>query len=245
MTTLQIPPQMLASMERFESEKLRAAAPAEPTYTAAEVEVMIGLRLREMEARLISMVECKLRDTPSINRVAALCEHAIAGLQQQIKDLRDQMTPELPDLSAMFPQPERITKMKMQIFHNTGRGAVARKLKLYVWTCKSSEIDKYLRGTCGDFYMNMSNPHHRDYRRFTGDSLDYLNPGEGKLVGALSLAKFDKRKFFDQAAIVMPDNHLYIWLYGTKLDCGMMRSSPDDWQPKAAKGIWQYPDCYG
>lgn len=245
MTTPHIPPQMLASMQRFEQEKHQAAAPVEPTYTATEVEAIFDIRMREVEARIISNVESKLSDAPSIKMVTSAFQHEMAGLRQQIKDLRDQLTPELPDLCSMFPQPERITKMKVQIFHNCGRGAVARKLKFYVWTCAKSQIDKYVQGTCGDFYMNMFNPNHRDYRRFTGDSLDYLNPSEGKLVGALSLSRFDKRKFFDQAAILMPDNHLCVWLYGTKLDCGVMRSSPDDWQPKAAKGIWLYPDSNG
>ena len=115
MTTPHIPPQMLASMQRFEQEKLQVAAPVEPTYTASEVEAIFDIRMREVEARIISKVESKLSDAPSIKMVTAAFQHEMAGLRQQIKDLRDQLTPELPDLCSMFPQPERITKMKVQI----------------------------------------------------------------------------------------------------------------------------------
>ena len=137
--------------------------------------------------------------------------------------------------------------MKAQIFHNTGKGKVATKLKFYVWTCPFDQCVKHLEGTCGDFYMNMADPKHRSYRRYIGEALDYLHPGDAKLVGALSLGKsqFDRGKCFHQAAIIMPDNHLYVDLHEKRLDFGMMRSAADDWEPNAAKGIWQYPDIYG
>ena len=43
----------------------------------------------------------------------------------------------------------------------------------------------------------------------------------------------------------MPDNHMYLDLYGVRIDCGMMRSGGSDWADDAALGLWQYPDCYG
>jgi len=204
-----------------------------------------------IEARLLREME-----------IREICGRMIHDLRLQFLDAISQRDMKIDDLTRevailkgtaprdprpVLPLVSEITKIKVQIFHNTGKGKIAWKLKLYVWTCPPDKCSKHLEGTCGDFYMHMADPHHRSHRRYNGDKLDYLNADDAKLVGALCISKsqFDQGKHFDQAAIVMPDNHLYLDLYGQRVDCGMMRSGGSDWANDAALGLWQYPDCYG
>jgi hypothetical protein len=206
---------------------------------ATEARLLREMEMREICGRMIHSLRQQFFDALSQR------DMLIDDLMHEVAILKG-TTPR--DSQPVLPPVSEITKIKVQIFHNTGKGKIAWKLKLYVWTCPPDKCSKYLEGTCGDFYMHMADPNHRSHRRYNGDKLDYLNANDVKLMGALCISRssqYDQGKHFDQAAIVMPDNHLYLDLYGKRVDLGMMRSGGSDWADDAALGLWQYPDCYG
>lgn len=151
------------------------------------------------------------------------------------------------DPRRMFPPVSEITKLKVQWFVNSNRAVCKNKLKVYVWTCPAHLHGRYIQGTCGSFYMNMADPKHKNFKRHMKGKLDYLDVPDAKLVGAMCISKtnkFDQGKHYDQAAILMPDDRLYLDLYGVRIDCGAMRSAPADREANASIGWWQYPDTY-
>jgi hypothetical protein len=82
-------------------------------------------------------------------------------------------------------------------------------------------------------------------RKRIGMNLDYLNVDDAKFVGALTPSKYSKKRFWDQAGIVMFDNHLYLQIRDDRIDCGMPRTSADDFEPTASILNWYYPDTIG
>lgn len=197
-----------------------------------KLDTLIGFLDQAIEHKIVKMQVA----TPS-NEMARL-KHEVGGLHREIAQLREELQSAPIDQRAMFPQASEIIKIKAQIFHNTGKGRTARVIKFYVWTCPATQHDKYLTGTCGEFKMNLADPKHRSFRRYNGTSLDYLDANDAKLLGSLSMSRYAKRKFPEQAAIIMPDNHLYLELYGVRIDCGAMHYPQADWKPGANQGVW-------
>jgi hypothetical protein len=75
--------------------------------------------------------------------------------------------------------------------------------------------------------------------------LDYLHADDAKFIGCLTASKYSSRQSADQAAVILPSNHLFLHIRGDTLDCGMPRSAADDAEPTAAVFNWYWPDVLG
>jgi len=118
-------------------------------------------------------------------------------------------------------------------------------LKLNAWTCAAGDTKKYRNGTCGDFYMAMIPPETRVSRKQLGTALDYLNASDAKFIGCLGGTRFSKRKVTSQAAIIMPDNRLYLQRGDERVGCGLPQTARDDFAVGAHVLRWHYPDIIG
>jgi hypothetical protein len=212
-------------------------APSEKTYSIREVELLI----EESEKRLSNTFQQMLAQRRPDHDPTLLA--MVMEMKRKIELLDAQVNSDMVP-SQRIPDPDSITKLRAQIFHNTGRGVPTRQLKLVVWTCDMAKVSRYKEGTCGNFYVPVYAPG-RMARKRLGDALDYLNANHAKLVGCLLDKKYGSKKFADQAVIIMPDDHLYLQLGSERIDCGGMQPAGDDWAPDAPKGTWWWPDNRG
>ena len=234
-----LPPVMRA---RFDAAQQIDTSLPNDTYTKAEVDRLIrqavfdaahaftqqdGIRaafamaVREHTAHLERRFAEKLEDNDEQwqHQVLIILNDQVLDLQGIAKQR-----------AIVIPPLETITKIKIQFFNNktnpgsnykqTGpSGKAMYRLKLYVWDCPKQAINRYLEGTCGDLWINVYDPTDRQTRRRHGTHLDHLNADDAKLVGAL-LSADGKERLWDQAAIVMSNNRLYLQVRDDRLDCG-------------------------
>ena len=210
-------------------------APLPPTVNMVEVQLMIDMAVRQARKEIAQEFEHRLAEFKPERSLTRM----IFDLQGQVEQLKGVLNADINPCQKI-PDPASITKLRAQIFHNTGKGVPTRQLKIVVWECERSKITRHKEGTCGNFYMPMQTPGRMARKRF-GDTLDYLGANDAKLLGCLLDKKYGSRKSSDQAAIIMPDDHLYIQLGEERLDCGMMKPITDR-KRGAPRGEWFWPD---
>lgn len=81
-------------------------------------------------------------------------------------------------------------------------------------------------------------------RKQLGTALDYLNASDAKFIGCLGgTSRFSKRKVTSQAAIIMPDNRLYLQIGDERVGCGLPQTA--HFAVGAHVLRWHYPDIIG
>jgi hypothetical protein len=106
-----------------------------------------------------------------------------------------------------------------------------------------SEIRKHREGTCGSFYMTMLPPGSRALHNQLGTKLDYLGADDAKFIGCLGgSSKFSRKRVTEQAAIIMPDNRLFLRIGDQRIDCGLPQTAQDDFAERAHVLRWHWPD---
>jgi len=207
------------------------------SVTMREVEALIRRLTARMERLIVEGIESVREDF----------RHEIGQLETRLA------APSNP--CQQFPARDQITKIRVQMFNNETnpspktygkkKGGVPNfRLKLYVWTCPLRETRRHLEGTCGNFYIPIYKPNIAATRKRIGTNLDYLAADDAKFIGALTVRKYGTSRFWDQAAVIYPDNHLYLHIRGQQIDCGMPRTAPDDWNPGASVLNWYFPDQF-
>ncbi|MGD0108003.1 MAG: hypothetical protein ABSC06_28810 [Rhodopila sp.] len=227
---------------------------ADPVLTEGEVRAMVEMAVKPLQRQL--------DDQHSINRrLLAMTEDLSIQMRHLRNEVREQPSATSPkpiDLRQTLPPVADITRLEVQLFNNlaakakqkalgkSGRGTANFKLKLNVWTCVKSEIRKHREGTCGSFYMTMLAPGSRALRNQLGTALDYLNADDAKFIGCLGgSSKFSKKRVFEQAAIIMPDNRLFLQIGDQRIDCGLPQIAPNDFAEGAHVLRWHWPDIIG
>jgi hypothetical protein len=132
---------------------------SEPTYTAKEIELLIGMRVNERMHGLRQEM---------INMIAGQTDRwvyrMIDDLRRQVAELQERLTKPI-DPRAVLPDLKEMTKIRIQYWdnktnrppqHGRKRTTIANHLlKLYVWTCPKKDVSQYAEGNCGSFYMPM------------------------------------------------------------------------------------------
>jgi hypothetical protein len=256
-----LPPAMRA---RFDAAQQIDTSLPNDTYTKAEVDRLIRQAVFDaahaftQQDGIRALIAQAAREA-NTNLVRQFAEKLTDNNEQwQIKF--DQLNDRVMGLQGIakqraivIPPLETITKIKIQFFNNKANpgpnykqtgpsGKAMYRLKLYVWDCPKSAINRYLEGTCGDLWINVYDPTDRQTRRRHGTHLDHLNADDAKLVGAL-LSADGKERLWDQAAIVMSDNRLYLQVRDDRLDCGCGYEAAPDFAAGAHVRRWYWrPD---
>jgi hypothetical protein len=210
-------------------------APLPATINMAEVQLMIDMAVGQARKKMAQEFEQRLAESKPERSLIKM----IFDLQGKVERLNDLLSSDVNPCQEI-PNPASITKLRAQTFYNTGKGVPTRQLKIVVWECEKSKITRHKEGTCGNFYMPMQTPGRMARKRF-GDTLDYLDADDAKLLGCLLDKKYGSHKSPNQAAIIMPDDHLYLQLGNERLDCGVMKPITDR-KRGAPKGEWFWPD---
>ncbi len=225
--------------------------PSEATYSPDEARVQFDLGLRDMRREIISEIKNEIADQVRMATLPLI--YQINDLKHEIDRVKDRLTTPI-DPCQQFPDLGKIIKIKVQLFDNKTNSSPKQygkqrsgkpnfQLKLYVWTCPKGEIARHIEGTCGNFFINAYQPGIAATRKRIAGNLDYLDADDAKFIGALSPTKYSNQRFWNQAAIIMQDNHLYLQVRDERIDCGIGRSAPADWQKGAAVHVWHWrPD---
>jgi hypothetical protein len=225
--------------------------PPAATYSPDEVRVQIDLVVRDMRREIIREIKNEVADQIRLATLPLM--YQINDLKHEVDRVKDRLATPI-DPCQEFPDLGKIIKIKVQLFNNKTNSSPKQygkrrsgkpnfQLKLYVWTCPMREITRHIEGTCGNFYINVYQPNIAATRKRIGSNLDYLDADDAKFIGALSPTKYSNHRVWDQAAIVMPDYHLYLQVGGDRIDCGIGRGAPADWQKGAAVHVWHWrPD---
>jgi hypothetical protein len=220
----------------------------------ADVEAMIAAAVRPLQHELKELHDINRRLLTMIQDVSVQMRH----VREEVRDLLAQPAQPKPiDSGQTLPGVADITRLELQLFNNvaakakrkalgkSGRGTPNFKLKLNAWTCPKSEIRKHRNGTCGDFYMTMLPPG-RALVKQLGHALDYLDADDAKFVGCLGgTSKFSKKRVVEQAAIIMPDNRLFVQIDDQRIDCGLPQMAHDDFAEGAHACRWHFPEING
>jgi hypothetical protein len=226
----------------------------DPVLTRADVLAMIEMAVRPLQSQL--------DEQHSINRrLLGMSEDLLAQMRHvrnEVHELRER-----PSTASAKPINPRqtlplvadITRLEVQLFNNlankakqkalgkSGRGTANFKLKINAWTCVASDIRKHREGTCGSFYMTMLAPRSRAMRNQLGTALDYLDADDAKFIGCLGgSSKFSKKRVTEQAAIIMPDNRLFLQIGDQRIDCGLPQTAHEDFAEGAHVLRWHWPD---
>jgi hypothetical protein len=239
-------------------EQPEIIVPARPTadavLTTGEVQAMIEMAVGPLQHRIDELHSINRRLLGMSDDLSVQMRH----LRDEVRELREQ--PSATSLKPIDPRQTlppiaEITRLEVQLFNNlaikakqkalgkSSRGTANFKLKINAWTCGTSEIKKYRDGTCGSYYMTMLAPASRALHNQLGTALDYLDADDAKFIGCLGgSSEFSKKRVIEQAAIIMPDNRLFLQIGDERIDCGLPQTAHDDFAEGAHLLRWHYPD---
>lgn len=209
-----------------------------------EIDSPVVFSLEEVE-RIVRHATAKAVDAAEA-RLLARMEFMIDGKLAKLRNSLNSQ-PEYSTPSPIIPDLKTVSKIECQLFENFDQPKESKRpkvqLKLYIWTCRQSQIAKHRRGNCGEIYIPLHRPDNKHGRQRLKPILHLIE----KVDPDLQHVKYAGRvagKNDHQVALISHYGGMSMVVDGKGLMFGMAKPAPDDALDNAAKWRWYWPDCF-